>query len=326
MATNISQKNTENHEASHGQHLLIGTIMVLVAAVALSSKAIIVKLAYVYPVDATTLIALRLAFSAPFFIALAVWAKLSESTPTINKHDAWAIVILGVVGGYAPMWLDFSGLAYVTAGLERIILFLYPTMVVVISAVLFKQRIGRREIFALVVSYIGVGLAVGHDFTLLKSGVGDTLLGASLVFASSLVYAGYLVYSGRIIPRIGPASFTAYNMLAATAASSLHFAFSQHAVALLDLPAQVYWLSLLMAVVATVLPAILLSIGIHRIGSSKASLVSSIGPVSTIMLAYVFLGEGITWLQIAGTLLVLVGVLAITVKSRKVAEIEAEVI
>jgi len=326
MATKISEKPPINHQAGNARHLFIGTLMVLVAAVALSSKAIIVKLAYVYSVDATTLIALRLAFSAPFFIALAIWARFSESRPTISKHDAWVVVILGVVGGYAPMWLDFSGLVYVTAGLERIILFLYPTMVVVISAVLFKQRIGRREIFALVASYIGVGLAVGHDFTEFKSGVGDTLLGASLVFASSLVYAGYLVYSGRIIPRIGPASFTAYNMLAATVASELHFMFSQDVGVLFNFPAPVYWLSLLMAIVATVLPAILLSVGIHRIGSSKASLVSSIGPVSTILLAYVFLGEGITWLQIAGTVLVLIGVLAITVKPRKPVEIEAEVI
>jgi len=326
MATHTPEQNPINYQAGNARHLFIGTLMVLVAAVALSSKAIIVKLAYVYPVDATTLIALRLAFSAPFFIALAIWARFSESTPTIGKHDAWMVVILGVVGGYAPMWLDFSGLVYVTAGLERIILFLYPTMVVVISAVLFKQRIGRREIFALVASYIGVGLAVGHDFTVLKSGVGDTLLGASLVFASSLVYAGYLVYSGRIIPRIGPASFTAYNMLAATVASGVHFALSQDVGVLFHLPAQIYWLSLLMAIVATVLPAILLSVGIHRIGSSKASLVSSVGPVSTILLAYVFLGEGITWLQIAGTLLVLIGVLAITVNSKKAMEAETEVI
>nr|MBA3696867.1 EamA family transporter [Methylotenera sp.] len=118
-------------------HALVGSLMVLAAAVTVSSKAIIVKLAYVYPVDAATLIVLRMAFSAPFFIALAIWAYVSSNTPTITRNDAWKIGILGVVGGYCPMWLDFAGLAYVTAGLERIILFLYPTIVVLLSAVLY---------------------------------------------------------------------------------------------------------------------------------------------------------------------------------------------
>jgi drug/metabolite transporter (DMT)-like permease len=326
MATDTKKKNSTDLQVGHARHILIGIVMVLVAAVAFSSKAIMVKLAYAYPVNATMLIALRLAFAAPFFIGLAIWARFAGSRQSISKRDIWVISMLGVVGGYGPMWLDFSGLAYVTAGLERIILFLYPTMVVVISAFLFKNKIGRREIFALFASYIGVALAVGHDFTVLKSGAGDTLVGAGLVFASSLVYAGYLVFSGRMIPRIGPSLFTAYNMLAATVASGIHFAISNDVSAMFHLPAQVYWLSFLMAIVATVLPALLLSMGIQRIGSSKASLVSSVGPVSTIFLAYIFLGERITWLQIAGTLLVLIGVLAITVKSAKPVEIEAEVI
>jgi drug/metabolite transporter (DMT)-like permease len=293
---------------------LIGSLMVLAAAVTVSSKAIIVKLAYVYPVDAATLIALRMMFSAPFFIALAVWAAASADSPAITKRDAWLIAILGVIGGYGPMWLDFAGLAYVTAGLERIILFLYPTIVVILSAALYKHKIGKREIFALVSSYAGVSLVVGHDISLAKSSATGTMLGAALVTASAIVYAADLVFSGRLIPRVGSASFTAYTMLAATLASGLHFASTSHAVSLGQLPAQVYWLSLLMAVVATVLPAILLNAGIHRLGSNKASLVSSIGPVSTIFLAYIFLGEQITLLQLAGTGLVLMGVLVISLK------------
>lgn len=287
--------------------------MVLAAAVTVSSKAIIVKLAYAYPVDAATLIALRMCFSAPFFIALAIWANAAD-TPDISKQDAWKIFGLGVIGGYGPMWLDFAGLAYVTAGLERIILFLYPTIVVILSAVLYQHKIGKREIFALVASYAGVSLVVGHDISLAKSGAAGTMIGAALVTASAIVYAAYLVFSGRVIPRVGSTAFTAYTMLAATLASGLHFASTTHAVSVLHLPVQVYWLSLLMAVVATVLPAVLLNAGIHRLGSNKASLVSSIGPVSTIFLAYIFLGEGITLLQLAGTSLVLMGVLVISMK------------
>lgn len=296
---------------------LLGSLMVFIAAVGFSSKAIMVKLAYVYPVDPATLIALRMAFSAPFFIALAIWVARSSKTSNMTTQDGWMIAALGFLGGYGPMWLDFAGLSYVTASLERIILFLYPTMVVLMSALVFKKRIHGREIFALLASYAGVALVVGHDLTILKSGASQTLLGAALVTASAISYAAYLVCSGRLIPKVGAPAFTAYTMLTATLASGLHFAVTTHPVAILHLPLEVYALSLLMAVIATVLPAILLNAGIQRIGSNKASLVSSVGPVSTIFLAYVFLQEDITWLQLAGTGLVMTGVLAISLHKEK---------
>jgi len=288
--------------------------MVLIAAVTVSSKAILVKLAYVYGVDASTLIALRMIFSTPFFITLAVWAHGSASSPKITSRDAWLITVLGVVGGYGPMLLDFAGLAYVTASLERVVLYIYPTVVVLLSAILFKHRIGKRTLFSLAATYAGVALVVGHDLLTLKSGSAETMLGAMLVTASAFVYAAYLVVGGWLIPRIGSSSFTAYTMLTASIASGVHYAITLHKVLIFNLPAQVYWLCLLMAVIATVLPAILLNAGIQRIGSSKAALVSSIGPVSTIFLAYIFLGEDITLLQLAGTGLVLIGVMAISVE------------
>ena len=306
----------QSQTAETSRNTLVGSALVLLAAVTVSSKAVMVKLAYAYGVDAESLIALRMAFAMPFFAALAVWAWRREGQRRIARRDAWLIVLLGVAGGYAPMWFDFAGLAYVSAGLERVILFLYPTMVVLISAVLFGQRIGRREIFALVASYAGVALAVGHDLAVLKSGAAETLLGAVLVMISALTYAGYLVCSGRVIPRVGTVHFTAYSMLVAGIASAVHFAVTPHAVAITELPAPVYRIALLMAVVATVLPAIMLNAGIRRLGSSQASLLSSIGPVSTILLAYVFLGEQVTAMQLAGTGLVVAGVLAITLKGR----------
>ena len=295
---------------------VIGSALVLAAAVTVSSKAVMVKLAYAYGVDAESLIALRMAFAMPFFVALAIWARRQEVQRRIGAKDALVMVALGVLGGYAPMWFDFAGLAYVSAGLERVILFLYPTMVVLISALLFGQRIGRREIFALVTSYAGVALAVGHDLTVLKSGAAETMLGAILIMISALTYAGYLVCSGRIIPRVGTANFTAYSMLVAGIASAVHFAIMPHAVAITQLPLPVYHIALLMAVVATVLPAVMLNAGIRRLGSSQASLLSSVGPVSTILLAYVFLGEEVTVMQLAGTGLVVAGVIAITFKTR----------
>ena len=302
------------------RNALIGALMVLAAAITVSSKAVMVKLAYAqsapFTVDASTLIALRMAFSAPFFIALAFWVRTSAATPKITSRDAGIIALLGVLGGYAPMLLDFEGLAYVTAGLERIILYIYPTIVVIISALLFKQRVGKRTYFAILLTYAGVALVVGHDVFLLKTDSAETMLGAGLVAASAITYAAYLIVSGQLIPRIGALAFTAYTMMAATVASAAHYASTSHPVTIFNLPTPVYWLSLLMAIVATVLPAIFLNVGIHKIGSSKAALISSVGPVSTVFLAYIFLGEQITWLQIAGTLLVLVGVLVISLAKK----------
>lgn len=270
------------------------------------------KLAYRYHVDVETLLALRMACSTPFFLLLAVWVYFSGGRRTFSLRDGIIIAILGVIGGYLPMWLDFAGLRYVSAGLERIILFLYPTMVVILSAFWYRQHIGRREILALIISYGGVIMVVGHDVMTTTTDSGQMALGAMLVFASALLYAGYLVCCGRIIPRVGSAAFTAYSMLMASATSGLHFAATDHQASILNLPAAVYQIALLMAVIATVLPALLLNIGIQRIGSNRAALVSSIGPVSTIVLAYVFLDEPVTGLQMAGAALVISGVLLIT--------------
>jgi drug/metabolite transporter (DMT)-like permease len=181
-------------------------------------------------------------------------------------------------------------------------------MVVMLTAILFKQRITKRELFALVLTYAGVGLVVSHDLGMTSLQGSQTMQGIALVFASAITYAAYLVFSGRLIPRVGSSLFTAYTMLAATAASAGHFAATPHQTALLHLPIQIYFISIAMALVATVLPAVLLNAGIQRIGSNKASLVASVGPVSTIFLAYMFLGEDITWLQLCGTGLVMTGV------------------
>lgn len=298
------------------KNLMTGAMMVLVSAVAFSSKAIIVKLAYAYPVDAATLIALRMLFSIPFFIGLVFWVRALGGLPTISLKELGGMILLSAGGGYGSMWLNFAGLEYVTAGLERVILFLYPTLVVLMSAVVFKHSITKREMFALVTSYAGVILVVWHDISIPNTMGSKTLLGAGLVLASAIVYAAYLLVSGKMIPRLGAPLFTAYTMLIATVASAAHFFATENIQAVTHLPVQVYWLSLLMAVVATVLPSILMNAGIQRLGSNKASLLSSVGPVSTIFLAYAFLGEQPTMVQLAGTVLVLVGVLAISLAKK----------
>jgi drug/metabolite transporter (DMT)-like permease len=308
MATINTQNKTQ---------YIVGAALVLFSAIAFSSKAVMVKLAYAYGVDVETLLALRMLFSAPFYLVMAVWLFWTGKVEHLTMRDYAAITILGAVGGYLPMWLDFAGLVYVSAGLERIILFVYPTMVVLISAMLLGRAIGRTEVVALVLSYVGVAVAAGGDVFSGGQVTSRTMLGAGLIFASALTYAGYLVASGKLIPKLGVLPFTVCIMLMTSLTASAHYAAMPHQVALTGLPVHVYGIGALMAVVATVLPSFLLSAGIHRIGSSQAALVATIGPVSTIYLAYLFLGEAVTATQMIGTICVMAGVFAITVMPAK---------
>lgn len=293
-------------------HPYYGAILVLLSSVAISSKAIMAKLAYAYHVDAATLIALRMAFAIPFFVGLGWWAMRQDIPVTMGKRDWPALFLLAVVGGYGSMWLNFEGLRYVSAGLERVILFLYPTMVVGMGALFLKHPITRREWFAMVISYAGVVLVVWHDIALAGLDSGQTLYGACLVFLSAIVYAGYLLVSGQLIPKLGANRFTALTMGMATLASLAHFGVNQSFDQLTALPDALFMLAFLMALIATVLPSILMNMGIEQLGSRKVSLISAIGPVSTIVLAYLFLGEQVSWIQGVGTLLVLTGVLVVS--------------
>ena len=292
--------------------VFLGVVFALLAAVGFSAKAILVKLAYLDSVDAVTLLALRMVFSVPFFIGVAIWARRRHAEP-LNTHDRLLVLGLGLIGYYCSSFLDFLGLQYISAGLERLILFLYPTMTVILSALLYKRAIGRKVIAALALCYAGIALVFMHD---VGAKEGAVMLGASLVFASTLSYSIYLVGAGHAIARIGTMRFTAYAMVVASAASLLQFGVMRPLSAL-DLPMRVYELSIAMAIFSTVLPVFLLSFAIRRIGSGSASLIGSIGPVSTIYMAYVILGESLSLLQIAGSSLVLGGVLIISLNSKR---------
>ncbi|HEY6093845.1 MAG TPA: DMT family transporter [Gallionellaceae bacterium] len=283
----------------------------LLAAVGFSAKAILVKLSYLDHVDAVTLLALRMVFSVPVFIGVALWARSRHAEP-LTRHEWMLVLVLGLIGYYLSSFLDFLGLQYISAGLERLILFLYPTMTVILTAVLYKRAIGRTVLLAMLLSYAGIALVFAHDAGIGQHGV---LLGSALVFASTLSYSTYLVGAGHAIARIGATRFTAYAMIVASAATLLQFGLTRP-LAALDLPLRVYELAIAMAIFSTVLPVFLLSYAIRRIGSGSASLIGSIGPVSTIYLAYVFLHEHISLLQIAGSTLVLAGVIVISLNSR----------
>jgi drug/metabolite transporter (DMT)-like permease len=304
-----------NDNPPHTRDAMLGVIFALLAAVGFSGKAILVKLAYLDHVDAITLLALRMVFAVPFFIAVAVWIRRHHAEP-LNRHDKLLILVLGLIGYYLSSLLDFLGLQYISAGLERLILFLYPTMTVILAAFIYKRPIGRKVLMAMTLSYAGIALVFLHDVGM-KQG-GSIVLGATLVFASTLSYSSYLVGVGHAVQRIGTTRFTAYAMMVASAACLLQF-FVMRPMTALDLPLRVYELSIAMAIFSTVLPVFLLSYAIRRIGSGTTSLIGSIGPISTIYMAYLFLGESITALQIAGSALVLCGVLIISLNSRKVA-------
>jgi drug/metabolite transporter (DMT)-like permease len=301
-----------SHAGLINQDALVGVVFALLAAVGFSAKAILVKLAYLDHVDAVTLLALRMALSVPFFIGVALWARRQHAEP-LSRHDRILVVLLGLVGYYLSSFLDFLGLQYISAGLERLILFLYPTLTVILSALLYRRAIARTVMVAMSVCYAGMALVFFHDVGTMQGGV---VLGASLVFASTLSYSIYLVGAGHAIARIGAARFTAYAMIVATAASLLQFAFT-HPVHALRVSARVYELAMAMAIISTLLPVFLLSHAIRRIGSGNTSLIGSVGPVSTVLMAYVFLQEALSPSQIAGAALVLTGVLVVSLQSRR---------
>lgn len=297
--------------AANNQYALIGALYAFIAAVAFSGKAILVKLAYAYSVDAVTLLALRMLFALPFFIAMAVWAARRESAVDITPRDWGVLALLGVLGYYLASLLDFLGLLYISASLERLVIFLYPTLVVVLSAVYFKRRITAHVGVALLLSYAGIALVFAHD---VNFGQKDIILGGLLVFASILVYAIYLIGSGGIIARLGSARFTGYAMTISCGVVGLHFGVANSVETLVQ-PLPVYGLALAMAIFSTVLPALLLSEGIRRIGVDKTSIIGSIGPVATLALAYLFLGESMSIMQMLGAVLVLAGVLYISLRN-----------
>lgn len=304
--------STAAHDLFSSRQKIAGIGFALIAAIGFSAKAVMVKLAYLDAVDPVTLLALRMAFSLPFFLVVAAKQNGNRHALALSAKDKLAVVGLGLVGYYLASYLDFLGLQYISAGLERLILFLYPTMVVLISALVFRHRVGRTVILALGLSYAGIALVFLHDMHVMQH---DAPLGSILVFGSALAYAVYLVGAGHTIARIGATRFTAYVMTVASAACLLQFA-ATHAVTSLVLPVRVYGLSIAMALFSTVLPAFLLAAAMRRIGSMHTSMIGSIGPVSTILLAYVFLGERMSPEQIAGSILVLIGVLMISLKKR----------
>ena len=288
----------------------IGILFALGGVITFAFRPVIIKLGYAAaPVSATTLLFLRMSLALPFFAAVAWWLR---GGPRLERRDWVGIVALGFLGYYLASLLDFLGLQYVSAGLGRLIMFLYPTLVVILSALFLARRPTRRELAALALTYAGIALVLSQ-----RLGAGPEhrlfLLGAAFIFGAATCYAIYLVTGSQLVQRVGSMRFTAYTMMVSTVPAVVQFALLE-GPASLDLPGKVWLYAVLLASVCTVLPVFLVAEALKRIGANHFALIGALGPVTTVIADFGLLGGGLTPLQLAGGALVIGGVLLVSLK------------
>jgi drug/metabolite transporter (DMT)-like permease len=291
-----------------------GIAFALAGTVSFAFRPILIKLGYhLHPVSATTLLFLRMTLSLPFFLAMAWWMRRSDpAAPPIARRDWFGIVSLGFLGYYLASLLDFLGLQYVSAGVGRLIMFLYPTLVVILSAVFLKKNPSMRELGALAITYTGIALVLSSQ---LSSGPESRafVFGALLIFASAMCYAVYLVTGSQLVKRVGSIRFTAYTMIVSAIPAMIQFAVLESPQAL-QLPAQLWWIAITLATVCTVLPVFLVAEALKRIGANHFALIGALGPVTTVLADFVLLEGALTMAQLLGGGLVISGVLLVSLK------------
>ncbi|WP_422087964.1 DMT family transporter [Variovorax sp.] len=303
-----------SHDAAR-KGIATGLILATLGAIAFSGKAIIVKLAYRYGVDAVTLIMLRMLFALPLFAVMAWWA--GRGKPSLTARDWLGVVGLGFSGYYLASFLDFAGLAYISASFERLILYLNPTLVLFFGWLLYRRRPTRPQVLGMVVSYAGVLLVFGHElWTGGGKGGGAAAWGAFLVFLSAVSYAGYLVYSGEFVKRLGSLRLVGLATTVACVLCILQFVLTRPMSVAFGLAPEVIWLSVLNATLCTAVPVLMVMMAIERIGPAVAAQTGMIGPLSTILMGVVILGEPFTPWIAAGTVLVIAGIFVFTRKGR----------
>ena len=285
-----------------------GLLFAIVAAFGFSFKAILVKLAYPFGVDAVTLLALRMVFALPVFLWVGFTASRGGSV--LSASDWTTVAVLGLLGYYGASILDFLGLKYISAGLERLILFTYPTITLLLGMAFHGRPVTRREWIALGLCYLGIGAAFVHDLKL-SGNTTAVWMGAGFVFASSVSYALYLSGSAGMIAKLGASRFTALAMLFSTAATLGHFFASQPPAVLLQQPWQVYACGAAMGLFSTVIPVFAQSAAIRRLGSGRAALIGMVGPLLTIVFAWLLLDEGFSTAQMLGVSLVIAGIVLV---------------
>jgi drug/metabolite transporter (DMT)-like permease len=282
-----------------------GILLAVTGAVLFSSKSIFIKVGYGLDATPMTLLALRGGVAVPIFAVMAWYEERRLNRYRLKRNDIGAIIGLGFLGYYLSSVLNFYGLMFISASLERVILYMYPTLVLVLGAILFKRRIQPVQWLALVLTYTGILMALGVDIVTRNSA--DIIWGASFVVLSTVSYAVYVLLSGRIIPRVGPVRFTAWVMLVSYAFVGIHYVVLNGVV--LTLPTfPIIGVGLALGIICTVIPTLCLSIAIHWVGSENTALVGAVGPVSTVILALFFLGETPHIVQWGGMGMVVFGV------------------
>ena len=292
------------------QSIATGLLLATVGAIAFSGKAIIVKLAYRHGVDAVTLIMYRMLFALPIFMLMAWWA--SRGKAALTRKDWTGVVALGFTGYYLASYLDFAGLSFISASLERLILYLNPTLVLLLGWVMYRRPIQRRQVLGMAISYAGVLLVFGHEIGQVGA---DAALGTLLVFLSAVSYAVYLTFSGELVQRLGSLRLVGLATTVACLFCIAQFALLRPWSAALVAP-EVIWLSVLNATLCTALPVLLVMMAIERIGASLTAQTGMVGPMSTILMGVLILGESFTAWVAAGTLLVIAGIFVVSRRAR----------
>jgi drug/metabolite transporter (DMT)-like permease len=292
----------QNIAGAATKNIAYGVALALAGSIAFSGKAIIVKLGFRYGADAVTLLMLRMLIALPFFLLLSWWA--SRGKPALSGKQWLQVMFLGFMGYYLASFLDFAGLQYISASLERLILYLNPTIVLLMGWLLWGIKITRRQVTAFALSYCGVLLVFGHEVSLVGSHVG---LGALLVFGSAVAYAVYLSYSGELVQKLGSLRLAGLATSVACLLCIVQFVVLKP-WAIPRVAPEVLWLSLLNATACTVAPVLMVMMAIERIGAAKTAQIGMIGPMATITLGVLVLGEPLNLWIVAGTLLVLSGV------------------
>lgn len=293
-----------------------GFLWAVLGTILFSTKAILIKLCFkTTNIDASSLLMLRMLFSLPFFAAAMWYYFVHQQLKKVKASTYFAACLVGLLGYYMSSLFDFIGLQYVSASIERIILFIYPTLAVLLNLLIFKVAITKRQWIAILITYFGIGLAYWGELNQIP----DTKMfffGTWMILLCAVAFAFYLVGSGKIIPKIGAPQFTSLSMLAATVGIFIHYfvTHQQNMASIIDMPilhstSIIYVIAL--AIIGTVIPSFLMSGGMKRIGSNDLAIITSIGPVSTLFQARWVLNEAFSWEQILGTVFVLVGVLLV---------------
>ncbi|CAN5465214.1 DMT family transporter [soil metagenome] len=285
-----------------------GLVLAVVGAIAFSGKAIIVKLAYRHGVDAVTLIMLRMLFALPLFAFMAWWA--GRGKPALTRRDWLGVLGLGISGYYLASFLDFAGLAYISASFERLILYLNPTLVLMFGWLLYRRRITRWQMAGMAISYAGVLLVFGHELQMGQNA--SAAWGTLLVFLSAISYAIYLVGSGEFVKRLGSMRLVGLATTVACICCIVQFLLLRPVDTVFTLAPEVLWLSVLNATLCTALPVLAVMMAVERIGAAMAAQTGMIGPMSTILMGVVILGEPFTAWIAAGTVLVIAGIFVFT--------------